>query len=347
MELAHAKQELLIPALWKKLGLAGELPQLGRASRCPFPDRHHRGDKNPSFGIYAGGRRFKCHGCGAGGSAVDLVAEVLSLDSPTACRKFVELAGGDFRQRLPAVALSYPSVPPQTSETKPLVQIPSLDGAGIVRIDQLAKSRALSREAVQLALRLGTLAFAEVAGQSCWLLQDPTRYSAEARRLDRKIFPELGKLGERRAHSLTNTQKSWPLGLGLMRTQPYFQNVRAVMMVEGGPDYLAALHFLYAQEVDDVLPVTMLGRTTGGRIHPEALSLLRGRRVRIYCHDDADGGGIAAGKKWAGQLKAVGCQVDGFQFGGLMKQDGSAAKDLNDCTELCDEHKGKLEGLLP
>ena len=77
------------------------------------------------------------------------------------------------------------------------------------------------------------------------------------------------------------------------------------------------------------------------------MELLRGRKVRIYPHADADGGGVAAAKKWARQLAAVGCVVDAFSFGELRQRDGSPVKDLNDCCAIHPDDEAILGGLLP
>jgi hypothetical protein len=81
----------------------------------------------------------------------------------------------------------------------------------------------------------------------------------------------------------------------------------------------------------------MLGRGTGAKIDPAALELMRGRRVRIYPHNDADGGGVKGARQWAAQLHAVGCTVDLFEFSDLQRADGTPIKDLNDCTTGLDE----------
>ncbi|MBS0632059.1 MAG: hypothetical protein JSS11_09110 [Verrucomicrobia bacterium] len=132
----------------------------------------------------------------------------------------------------------------------------------------------------------------------------------------------------------------------MLRRLPQF---RTLLLVEGGPDYLAALHFAHELERWDVLPVTMLGRGTGAKMDPGALELMRGRRVRIYPHADADGGGVKSARKWALQLAEVGCAVDLFDFNLLRRTDGMPVKDLNDCTTGLDEEStaGLREGLFP
>lgn len=120
------------------------------------------------------------------------------------------------------------------------------------------------------------------------------------------------------------------------------------MLVEGTPDYLAALHFCIERDIWDVLPIAMLGRQTGrGQIHPDALALLKGQRVRIYPHADKDGGGMEAASTWAAQLAAIGCVVDAFTFDGLTKRDGSLVNDLNDTALIHPDQQHELESILP
>ena len=83
--------------------------------------------------------------------------------------------------------------------------------------------------------------------------------------MDGLIFPALGDLAERKAHTLRGSCKSWPVGVAVLQKRPH---IRAVLLVEGGPDYLAALHLCLERKVHDALPVAMLGRGTGSKIHP-------------------------------------------------------------------------------
>ena len=346
--LDEAKAALPIAALWSKLGIGGTAPlRDGQVVSCPFGDRHKNGDKNPSFNTHGGGLRFKCFACGVEGSAVDLIALVEGTTDGEACKRLLELAGqGNAASRSQASAVTRraekkPS--PQTAETRPRVALPALErGGGMVHL-RLMRSRSISFGAVDLALRHGALGFGEVCGYPSWVLGDASRRVVEARRLDRLPFPAVGKLCERKAHSLKGSDKSWPLGVELLRE---LSSLKTVLLVEGGPDFLAALHFIYEREAFDTWPCAMLGRAVGG-IHPEALALLAGRRVRIYPHADADGGGVVAAKRWSSQLAGAGCDVDGFSFWGLRQRDGAAVKDLNDACLICDEDRPKLEGLLP
>lgn len=192
------------------------------------------------------------------------------------------------------------------------------------------------------ALHLGTLFFGTVHGFRCWILTDSRRLCAEARRMEGRPFPPLGTLGERKAHTLRGSMKSWPVGLVVDRYDT--AEFRALLAVEGSPDYLSALDFsLHAKA--DCLPIAFLGAGTARAIHPEALPLLRGKRVRFYPH--ADKSGTAAVERWAEQLGAIGCALDGFSFEGLRKRDGSPVKDLNDCNAIHPEDAGKLADVLP
>jgi hypothetical protein len=158
--------------------------------------------------------------------------------------------------------------------------------------------------------------------------------------MDGKPFPAFGWLSERKAHTLKGSQKSWPVGL-CVKQPGLLEAVHWVALVEGGPDYLAALHFAMAGDAN-CLPMAMLG--AGVSIHPEALPQLKGKRVRIFAHHDPKGQGMTAANKWGSQMARAGAVVDGWSFEGLRKADGSPVKDLNDCTQIHPEDAGNLEG---
>lgn len=160
--------------------------------------------------------------------------------------------------------------------------------------------------------------------------------------MDGKGFPPVGTLGERKAHTIRGSVKSWPVGLAVRGFATC--EFRALLGVEGGPDYLSALHFtLHAKA--DCLPIAFLGAGVAGAIHPEALPLINGRRVRFYPHTDASGG--AATRKWARQFADAGATVDAFSFAGLRRADGAPVKDLNDCNAIHSEDAHELAEVLP
>ena len=280
-------------------------------------------------------------GTSEGGDAIDFIAAACAVDKPEATRRFVEMANG--AACLPSfIPFSKSPTLPVSSSSK--LRLPPLRKGSLAEIEAVARSRGVSPAAVSLAQSLGTLAFAEVCGFSCWVLLDSAKRIAEARRIDRKPFPAVGELGERKAHTLRGSAKNWPAGVAVLKTLPHF---RALMLVEGGPDYLAALHFCLERDVHDVLPIAMLGRSAGARLDAEALHLLRGRRLRIYPHHDPDGGGLASAEGWAEQLCAVGCEVDLYPFAGLHTTSGDAVNDLNDCVAIATSDEPKIAPLLP
>ncbi len=342
------KERLLIPEVWLKLNLEGEP---AAACRSPF-----REDKNPSFSISKDGRKWKDFGTGQGGDVIDFIAMARQISTAQALKVFLELAGvqrqipgrtaksdstrrTSFKEKVTAL------LPPQAQPQPEGLRVPLQNGTEADR-RLVAESRHITPEAVSLALALRTLTFSIVQGYRCWLLVDAEERCIEARRLDGMPFTSCGTLGRRKAHTLRGSRKDWPLGAAVLRRLPQF---RTLLLVEGGPDYLAALHFANELERWDVLPVAMLGRGTGARIDPAALELMRGRRVRIYPHNDADGGGVKSARQWAYQLREVGCEVDIFDFTLLHRTDATPLKDLNDCTTGLDEEStaGLREGLFP
>ena len=340
------KERLLIPEVWQKLGLEG---QPGTKCRSPF-----REDKTPSFSIFKDGKYWKDYGTGAGGDVIDFIAMARQIDTGEALRVFLEMAGvstqngssrsGTFQVPHPAQA-PRPERPESPAEHPDGLRIPLQRGSEADR-QLLVESRHISMDALSLGLVLRTLTFSILQGYRCWMLTDAEGRCIEARRLDGMPFPECGPLARRKAHTLRGSRKSWPVGVAVLRRIPDF---RTLLLVEGGPDYLAALHFSQGLERWDVLPVAMLGRGTGTKIDPAALELMRGRRVRIYPHNDADGGGVKSARIWATQLHEVGCVVDIFDFAPLHRADGKSIKDLNDCTtELDDASTQALaQGLFP
>jgi len=211
----------------------------------------------------------------------------------------------------------------------------------------LAALRHVSAEAVYAATLLGTLLFGTVCGRRCWILTDARRCIAEARRMDGQPFPATEYLGERKAHTLKGSVKSWPVGLWTAAFVPAPD--APFLIVEGGPDYLAALHFAMRGQPECLPwhPIAFLGAGTAREIHPEAMALLRGRRARFYPHHEASGAGARAADQWAAQLAATGAITDAFRFADLRRADGAAVKDLNDCTRIHPDQAGELEGLLP
>ena len=202
--LQAAKERLTIAALWAMLRLPGKY---GRSCRSPF-----REDRNPSFSVYDDGRKWKDHATGEGGDAVDFIAMALGISNEHACRKLIELAGvipqyfhSDFRREEKCSVADRPS---------DLVELPPLMPYSKELAQRVAQSRGLHIAAVDFAsLWMKTIVFAKVCEQDCWILTDASQRCADARRIDARSFPAIGKLGERKSHSLRHSGKSWPVGI--------------------------------------------------------------------------------------------------------------------------------------
>jgi 5S rRNA maturation endonuclease (ribonuclease M5) len=226
------------------------------------------------------------------------------------------------------------STPPEGEDSDPerktalkaalaLFRVPTLEDC--VRIAAL---RGISKLAPDLAGRIGCLLVGNVCGFESWILTDAASKIAEARRMDGKPYPATETLGTRKAHTLRGSKKNWPVGI-LPRVS-HHQKIEKILVVEGGPDYLAALHLSILGGCD-TLAVAFLGARVGRKIDPEALALFAKRRVRILTHGDENG--EEASEEWALELKAAGCQVDRSHVGQIDER----AKDLNDLIRLVPE----------
>jgi hypothetical protein len=285
--LENAKERTRIPDLWRELGLEGE-PK--KQCRCPFHD-----DRSPSFSVFDNGKRWKCHaGCGEG-SVIDFLAKAKGLSDEEACREILRLAGASHeftRPERPKREAAILELPPKVPYSKKPAQ-------------RVADSRGLRITSVEFAaIWLETLTFGRVCDQDCWILSDRSRTCAEARRIDRRPFPAIGALAERKSHSLAGSRKSWPVGIlppGF--EEPWLkQHVDKILLVEGGPDYLAACQLIVESGEENVLPVAMLGASA--TTSQDALTYFAGRNVTVAGHPDE--AGLAAAIRWGQQIKAAG-----------------------------------------
>ncbi len=338
----QAKHDLPLPLLMRLIGVPKKsIPKAdGQNVPCPW----HR-DRTPSFGIYMNKTRAHCFSCEFDLDGPQFISKWKNVSKKEGCRQFLEYARRHRFLVQPAPSLTqqgsevYRTPEPHRLLMPPHWPLMESEIAGV------AWKRQISVEAVRRASQLGLLYRANVCHQSTWLLTDPAWRIAEARMLSGEPFPPLGHLESRKAHTIKGSCKSWPVGVALLESYP---EARAIMLVEGGPDYLAALHFSLLMGEHNVLPIAMLGRQSGqAGIDPLALYLLRGRRVRIYPHADADGGGMRSAKVWATQLRGCGCSVDFFTFNDLQSIGGSPIKDLNDLTSLHPCHYNRIQHLLP
>jgi hypothetical protein len=225
-----------------------------------------------------------------------------------------------------------PQRPSEPPEPRPRVR--GLRLGTDAQLQRFADNRGICVEALETAQRMGTARVGIVCGHPSIVLMDQSGRCMEGRRLDNLKYPAIGGLPERKAHTIANSCKAWPVGIA-----PYGQYLRRcelVALVEGGPDYFAALHFAHVFGATGVVPAAVLSRAVTG-FHPGSNELFRGKRVRIFPHNDPDGRSYRSALNWGRQLKQLGCEVDFFTFKEL------PAKDLNDCTQVPPE---QLKGIF-
>ena len=321
MEISEAKQRLTIPSLWARLDLPGS-PKT--ACRSPF-----RQDRHGSFSVSKCGRLFNDFATNEAGDAIDFLALATGLSKRAATVRFIEMAGGASCSPLPVK-----QSPPAASQPRQKPVFPDFERGTDEDLHALADLRKVSFAACWLARSVGLLNFGTWKDKPSWIVTDRERLNAQARRMDGQPWEAIGA----KAQTLPGSWASWPLGIITGANYPAF------LLVEGGPDLLAALHFIHAAGAETlVFPLAMLGASMA--IHEHALPLLAGKRIRIFPH--ADPAGTKAANRWAAQLVTVGATVDCADFTGLRKADGSPIKDLNDCTQIHPADAHELFNLLP
>ncbi len=326
------RESYLITDAWRDLGFEGTP---AKSCRCPW-----REDRKPSFSVFNDGRSFKDFSTDEKGDVFSFVMLALAFSFKDAAKWIEERAGATPQSPVTPSQLHHR---PSPAKAKRELKLPALDHGSYQEIETLAGSRGFQPYAIKMAIKIGTLRFGQVCDHRCWVLLDDSGKLAEARRLDGKPFDAVGALSARKAHTLAGSSKSWPFGLTL--TQGKADPMATIILVEGGPDYLAAFDFLVRFQCFGCQPVAMLGKSNS--IPADALEAMAGRRVRIYPHHDPGGGGMEAAKGWFEQLTRVGCTVDGFSFEGLTRLDGKPVTDLNDLL-LADEASGKAwKGVTP
>ncbi len=333
MNLAEAKQRLTVHDLWRHFGFEGEPT---KSCRCPFHE-----DRSKSFSVFRGTDGLDAWNCFAGcggGDAVDFFAFVGRLPHAEACRAFIALAGGSSVAFAPRPPRPKPAEvdtdKAEQRQTWPCFEDPLAGSVNAAMRAALEELRAVSFEGVRLMAERGLLHFAEWKHSPAWIVTDGERVNAQARRMDGKRWPGI----DAKAQTLPGSRAAWPIGARESLPLPY------VLLCEGGPDLLAAHHFIHAHRREaDTAAVAMLG--AGNTIPADALPLFTGRRVRILTH--ADEAGRTAAQKWAEQLASVGADVDAADFSGLLMADGSPVKDLNDCTRLDPKQTSELDTLIP
>lgn len=331
---------------------------------CPFHD-----ESKPSFQIGSKTpHRATCRGCGWTGDIFEFWMKRKGVDFREAAQHLASLTGviprleGVKWERPRARAVTPVAVAPKLDSEKP--HHPRFRELTEAEIAELARLRGVSVPGVYVAAkvfrRAGFVMWRQRErcarhGWDCflrrddcqgdnhwrplkeaswpsWVATDNDRRVCEYRRLDGERYPMKDGEGIK---AYSTAGKSWPLGAAGMGSR------KCVLLVEGGPDMLAAYHFLHGFEMlRQVAVVCMLGASN--RIAEEALPYFEGTRVRIIMDEDqpkriktATGekmiqAGAEAAARWTQQLTMAGATVETFSLRGLTMADGRPVKDLND-----------------
>ena len=284
MSIDEAKAKLDIPAVAARC-----FPNWQPALSCVSPFRE---DRNPSFSVYDNGQRWKDHATGDHGDAVDFLAKALDIPAQEAVRRFVEMAGGGYRVPAPRPKLA-PTPAPKTDDTdekrRRRAAWPAMELPTDTELEAVATLRRLPVEGPQWAAIDGTLRMATLDGVRCWIIRSTCGKNSQARRLDGQPLGENLK-----AKTLGGSIATLPVGLYHDTRWP------AVALVEGAPDVLAAYAGIHRLGLLDTVAVCgMLGASM--RPPYGALATMKGRRVRIFQHNDKAGAKAAQRRQTAGQ----------------------------------------------
>lgn len=181
----------------------------------------------------------------------------------------------------------------------------------------LAAQRGLLPMALVNAYERGLLRFGNHFGKAAWFILDWSQRNACARRMDGRFWFE-GTANACKSVILPGSQAKWPIGISEARPYP------KILLCEGAPDLLAAFHFIaLSGRHTEFAPVAMLSGSYP--IHTDALRKFKGKRVRIFKHNDLTG--AQATQKWKSQIEGHVIATDIFNF-------PPGVKDLNDFARL-------------
>jgi hypothetical protein len=230
MKISEAKNLIRIPDLWKMLDLPGT-----PAKSCHSPFRE---DRTASFSVSPNGMLWNDFGTADSGDAVAFLQRARGLDRNEACREFLRLAGDCGQSSTRPVTQNY-------SGKRPAYH-PHLRKGTAEEIQALCRLRGISVHGLEAAQQAGMMAFSNLRGQTAWIILDSTNRNYQARRLDGKTWAHIG---DKKAWTLPGSQAAWPIGI--LNTAPF----KSIIFCEGGPDLLAAFHFITATNRCDLFPV--------------------------------------------------------------------------------------------
>jgi hypothetical protein len=270
---------------WRILGIPGEP---GRNIKSPF-----REDKKPSFSLYNAkdGERWYDQATGEGGDVCDFWAKAKEISVQEAIVQLGRMIG----EAEPPPKTAY-----RPAEEKKTVEWPSdLRPPTIEEYESLGMLRELPAGAFDLASRLGFLKVGMHKGEVLWFLTDASRKGAEGKTFTGEPCLASGK----KTAALPGTSKSWCYGL--QSDNEFWDKIDKLVLVEGVPDFFAALELL-TDWPGNARPIAMLGAST--KPGNETAQYFRGKTVLIIPHNDPEG--EKAVKIWVDRLTGWNATVE-------------------------------------
>jgi hypothetical protein len=327
----RAKQIISINDAWQLLGLTGK-----PSKSCKSPWRN---EKNPSFSVFAEGRKFYDFSTHERGDVVEFIEKALGLSKSEAAKKLIAMAntcnGGTSGFTLPRRPIAPRPTPASAKPASLDVRKPTAAELVVIGKQRNLPESYGGYPGLEIAVQRGLLWVGEVYDHAdkrdvpAWIVTDDSRVNAQARRMDGK--PWTTAQGEPiKSKTLPGFKATWPIGAANLGT------AMNVILTEGPPDMLAAFTAVFMSSGQSLAAVNSIGFAcvTGANqeLHPDSLAHFKGRRVRIVPDNDEKGMGAKGAAKWTTQLTKAGAIVDWFELTGLTKADGSPAKDLNEVT---------------
>jgi len=306
-----------IAGLWREYGLAGKP---GKSCRCPF----HK-DGSPSFSIYTspkdGRDLWKCHaGCGHG-DALDFLQRLTGADRRTCIEKIGQKAPTGLLRDLVAL--------PKDANKKPNLE---LDLGTPDEVNYLSALRGIPLEALNLAIERNILRFSHNEAERAWVVTDVTGVTGQYRPLRKGIW-----LSGSKAKTARYSVASHPVGL------PNIEQADNVIVVEGGPDLLAAHAVILWAEQSGMLDYskTYAVGFLGATMNPTVTDAQKfeGKNILILCQSDDPG--IEAASRWRDSLSPYCASVTVISCADVI----TGVKDLNDLVSLPEGKNALLKKL--